>query len=92
MRGDGPLPKTSQPPVGKFIELFESLKGTYDAVISIHLSSGISGTYAGAVQAGEMVEGIEIHVFDSELSCYVQGFYVIRAAELANKAQHPIRS
>ena len=89
MRGDGPLPKTSQPPVGKFVELFESLKGTYDAVISIHLSSGISGTYAGAVQAGEMVEGIETHVFDSELSCYVQGFYVIRAAEMAQQGATP---
>ena len=89
VRGDGPLPKTSQPPVGKFIELFESLKGTYDAVISIHLSSGISGTYAGAVQAGELVEGIETHVFDSELSCYVQGFYVIRAAEMAQQGATP---
>ena len=89
VRGDGPLPKTSQPPIGKFIELFESLKGTYDAVISIHLSSGISGTYAGAVQAGEMVEGIETHVFDSEISCYLQGFYVIRAAELAQEGATP---
>ena len=89
VRGNGPLPKTSQPPVGKFIELFESLKESYDAVISIHLSSGISGTYAGAVQAGEMVEGIEVHVFDSELSCYMQGFYVIRAAELAQQGASP---
>ena len=77
VRGDGPLPKTSQPPVGKFVELFESLKEEYDAVISIHLSSGISGTYAGAVQAGEMVDGLDVRAFDSELSCYMQGFYVI---------------
>lgn len=89
VRGEGPLPKTSQPPVGKFVELFETLKADYDAVISIHLSSGISGTYAGAGQAGEMVEGLDIRTFDSEISCYVQGFYVIRAAERAKEGATP---
>lgn len=89
VRGDGPLPKTSQPPIGRFVSLFESLKEEYDAIISIHLSSGISGTYAGAVQAGEMVDGIAVHAFDSELSCYVQGFYVLRAANLAKEGASP---
>ncbi len=89
VRGEGPLPKTSQPPVGKFVELFESLKTDHDAIISIHLSSGISGTYAGAVQAGEMTEGIDVRAFDSELSCYMQGFYVIRAAEMAKEGAGP---
>jgi DegV family protein with EDD domain len=85
VRGDGPLPKTSQPPVGKFVELYESLKSDFDAVISIHLSSGISGTFAGAVQAAKMVDNLDVHVFDSETSCHMQGFYVLRAAELANE-------
>lgn len=89
VRGEGPLPKTSQPPVGKFVELFESLKTDHDAIISIHLSSGISGTYAGAGQAGEMVEGIDVHTFDSEISCYIQGFYVIRAAQRAKEGASP---
>lgn len=89
VRGDGPLPKSSQPPIGKFVELFESLKEEYEAVISIHLSSGISGTYAGAVQAGEMVNDLDVHVFDSEISCYLQGFYVLRAAQLAKQGATP---
>lgn len=89
VRGDGPLPKTSQPPIGKFAALFESLKKDHDAIISIHLSSGISGTYAGAVQAGEMTEGVDVRAFDSELSCYMQGFYVIRAAEMAKAGETP---
>lgn len=89
VRGDGPLPKTSQPPVGRFLSLFETLKEEYDAIISIHLSSGISGTYAGAVQAGEMIEDINVHAFDSELSCYIQGFYVLRAAKLAKAGASP---
>ncbi|MCG3089586.1 DegV family protein [Sporosarcina cyprini] len=89
VRGNGPLPKTSQPPVGRFVELFEQLSKEYDAVISIHLSSGISGTYAGAVQAGEMVKDIKVYAFDSEISCYVQGFYVRRAAEMAKEGADP---
>ena len=89
VRGEGPLPKSSQPPIGKFVELFESLKAGHDAIISIHLSSGISGTFAGAVQAGEMTEGVDVRAFDSELSCYIQGFYVIRAAEMAKEGAAP---
>ena len=83
------LPTTSQPPTGRFVELFESLSKEYDAVISIHLSSGISGTYQGAVTAGNMVEGIEVYPFDSEISCMAQGFYVLEAAEMAMAGKTP---
>ncbi|MFC4323368.1 DegV family protein [Litchfieldia salsa] len=83
------LPTTSQPPVGKFVELFESLAKEYDHIISIHLSSGISGTYQGAVTAGTMVEGIEVHTFDTEISAIIQGFYVLEAAEMANEGKEP---
>ena len=83
VRGAKEFPKTTQPPIGEFVALFEELAKEYDEVISIHLSSGISGTYQGAIQAGEMVEGIDVSAFDSEISCAVQGFYVLRAAELA---------
>lgn len=77
------LPTTSQPSVGQFMELFENLSKEYDEVVSIHLSSGISGTFQGAVSAGSLVEGIKVFPFDSEISCMVQGFYVLEAAEMA---------
>jgi DegV family protein with EDD domain len=84
------LPTTSQPPVGRFVELFESLAAKeYDTVISIHLSSGISGTYQGAVTASTMVEGIKVYPFDSEISCMVQGFYALEAAEWAARGEEP---
>jgi DegV family protein with EDD domain len=83
------LPTTSQPPVGEFVQLFEKLAEDYDAVISIHLSSGISGTYQGAVAAAEMVSGIKVYPFDSEISCMVQGFYVLEAAEWAQQGKDP---
>ncbi|WP_419955658.1 DegV family protein [Neobacillus niacini] len=77
------LPTTSQPPIGQFVELFEQLSKEYDAVISIHLSSGISGTFAGAVTASTMVEHIKVYPFDSEISCMPQGLYAIEAAKMA---------
>ena len=79
------LPKTSQPSIGQFVELFEKISSDYDAVISIHLSSGISGTFQGAGTAGSMVEGIKVFPFDSEISCMVQGFYALEAAKMASQ-------
>jgi DegV family protein with EDD domain len=83
------LPKTSQPAIGLFVELFERLGKEYDAIISIHLSSGISGTYQGAVSAGEMTEGVKVYAYDSEISCAIQGFYVLEAAKMAKEGKGP---
>lgn len=79
------LPTTSQPPVGQFVELFEQLSKDYDAVVSIHLSSGISGTFAGSVTASTMVENLKVYPFDSEVSCLPQGLYALEAAKMALK-------
>ncbi|MBY8911571.1 DegV family protein [Bacillus sp. YC2] len=76
------LPTTSQPSLGELIALYEELGKTYDAVISIHLSSGISGTYNTAASANAMVDHIEVYPFDSEISCLAQGFYALKAAQL----------
>lgn len=83
------LPKTSQPSTGEFVTLFEKLAKDYDAVVSIHLSSGISGTYQGCATAGSMVDDIEVFPFDSEMSAMAQGFYVIEAAKMALQEKSP---
>lgn len=83
------LPKTSQPSIGSITEALEELATGYDAVIAVHLSSGISGTYQSVVTAGEMVEGIDVYAFDSEISCLPQGFYVMEAAEMALAGHSP---
>lgn len=84
------LPTTSQPAVGEFVDLFTALREEgYDAVISIHLSSGISGTYQGAVTAGTMVDGLRVLAYDSEISCMAQGFYAMEAAEMAQAGRTP---
>ena len=83
VRGAKQFPKTTQPPIGKFVELFKTLGQDYDEVITIHLSSGISGTYQGALQAGDMVDNIKVFGFDSKVACGPQGMYAIEAAKLA---------
>ena len=84
------LPKTSQPAIGLFEQTFSNLaEQGYDAVISIHLSSGISGTYQASVTAGGMVDEIQVFSFDSEISAMPQGFYVIEAAQMALQGKDP---
>lgn len=84
MKNTEELPKTSQPAIGQFVELFEQLaeKG-YEQIVTIHLSSKISGTYQSALSAGEMVEGIDVFGFDTEVSCSPQAYYVYEAARAA---------
>jgi len=83
------LPKTSQPSIGYITEKLEELSKDYDAVISIHLSSGISGTYQAMMSAGEMVEGIDVFPYDSELSCSAQAFFVYEGVEMAKQNKTP---
>ncbi|MGG3804425.1 DegV family protein [Metabacillus fastidiosus] len=89
VKEEGKLPTTSQPPIGEFVALFEKLAEEYDAVVTVHLSSGISGTFNGAVSAGTIVGNIQVYPFDSEVSCLAQGFYAIEAAKMANEEKAP---
>lgn len=83
------LPTTSQPSIGYVTKKLEQLAEDYDAVISVHLSSGISGTYQAVVSAGEMVNGIDLYAFDSESSCSVQAFYILEAVEMIKQNRAP---
>lgn len=83
------LPKTSQPSIGYITDKLEELAQDYDAVISVHLSSGISGTYQAVVSASEMVDNIDVYAYDSELSCGAQAFYVFEAVKMAKENHGP---
>lgn len=77
------LPTSSQPTVGDFIALYEELGKTYDAIISIHLSGNISGTYRNAVSVSQSLENVKVYPYDSELAAAGQAFQVMEAAKLA---------
>ena len=59
------LPRSSQPSPGDFSELYSQLLNQYDEIISIHLSSALSGTVNAARVAAETLQG-KIHVVDSK--------------------------
>jgi DegV family protein with EDD domain len=52
------IPKTSQPSPHQFVEFYKKVAKPGDTIISIHVTSVLSGTYASAVQAAEEVKGM----------------------------------
>lgn len=83
------FPTSSQPAPGDFVQVFEELKEKgFNTVISVHLTSGISGTFQNAVSAGEMVEGLNVFAVDSGLACMAQGSLALKAASLAEQGKH----
>lgn len=84
------IPTTSQPAIGEWITKYEMLRDQgYTDIIVICLSSGISGSYQSSYQAGEMVEGVNVHAFDSKLAAMIEGCYVLRAIEMVEEGYEP---
>ena len=80
------LPSTSQPSLGDFQQAYQRLAEKTDRILSIHLSSGFSGTVETARQAAQAVEGkCEIVTIDSRTVSMAMGFAVIAAARAAQE-------
>ncbi len=76
-------PTTSQPSPGRFAEVYSSLLAHHDAVVSIHISQKLSGTYESARQAAGMTDPQRVRVIDSELVSMSLGLITLAAASLA---------
>ena len=79
---------TSQPSVGDFVAVYEPLLDEGKEIVSIHISSEISGTFEAAGQARERLiaegkGGERIRVFDSRSACGGMGFSVVAASAAA---------
>ncbi|HHU85323.1 MAG: DegV family protein [Pelotomaculaceae bacterium] len=74
---------TSQPTPGEFVSVYTSLSAK--SIISIHLSSVMSGTCQSARIAREMVPGADIEVVDSKSVSMGLGLIVLEAARAAGK-------
>lgn len=60
------IPKTSQPTPHQFAEFYRRIASPGDTILSIHVTSKLSGTYAAAVAAGrEMAGQFNVIAFDS---------------------------
>ena len=82
-------PTTSQPSPGEFMKLYKKVASSGDDIISIHISSELSGTYQSAVLATNMIseseDDINIHTVDSRITSTSLGMLVLEAAKMANK-------
>lgn len=81
------MPKTSQIPPAKFEEIYKKYINEDYEVISLHLSSKMSGTYQSALIAKDMLENDNIHVIDSQNVTCGLGILVLKACKLRDEGK-----
>jgi DegV family protein with EDD domain len=81
------IPTTAQPSSGIFAELYRKLSATGEDILSIHISSGLSGTINSARDGGEQIKDqARVHFWDTLTLSGGQRFQVMAAA-LASRAK-----
>lgn len=77
------LPVTSQPSPEQFLAVYNEFLKDYDYIISLHLSSELSGTYNSAQLARQMIDDenkrVRIKVIDTKFASLLEGFVYIEA-------------
>lgn len=74
------LPTTSQPSAGDFAQVYRRLAASDPEILSIHMSSGLSGTYHSAVAGAAMVPEAKITHVDTKTLSGAAGWQVVAAA------------
>ncbi len=84
---EGPVhPATIQPGPNDFLEVYQKLAKEADGILSVHISSKLSGTLNSAIQAKNMMTtSIPIEIVDSKTVSAALGLVVIAAVELAGQ-------
>ena len=59
------LPTTSQPTPADFLAVYEELAPRYERILSLQISSTLSGTFASAQTAAELLGGEKVRVIDT---------------------------
>jgi len=86
------LPTSSQPPVGEFNRIYQYLNSHHESIISIHISSVLSGTFNASTRAAKRIHNHRITNIDSGTISGGEGLVVIAAAKAAqeNKTHNQI--
>ena len=74
------LPTTSQPSAGDFADTYRRLAATDPDILSIHMSSGLSGTFNSAQTGAEMVPEANITLVDTKTLSAAPGWQIEAAA------------
>lgn len=84
------FPKTSQPSMGKMIELYNKLHDEgYEAIIDITLSSGISGYNQTLKNIAHNNPEYHLYPYDSKMTVKLQGYLVLAAAKMIKNGLTP---
>jgi len=85
------FPTTSTPPPGEFAEVYRQLSQKVGNILTITISSVLSGCFDSASQAREIIKSelpdINIEVFDSKTTVGAMGLMVLAAARAAAAGQ-----
>jgi DegV family protein with EDD domain len=75
------LPITSQPSAGEFAETYRRLADSDPEILSIHVTSGLSGTYNAAVAGAKLVPEVRVTHVDTKTLSAAAGWQVVAAAK-----------
>lgn len=80
------IPKTSQPTPHQFVEFYRNIADPGDSIISIHVTSKLSGTYESAeIAARELQPEYDVHPVDSGGGSALIGFMCKEARKLSRE-------
>lgn len=80
----GGIPRSSQPPLGEFVEVYQRHQGKQ--ILNIAMADGLSGTYLSACGAKELAENKEdIVVYNSRTLCGPHRHLVWKAQQMAQQ-------
>lgn len=75
------MPVTSQPSAGDFAEVYRRLAANDPNILSVHMTSGLSGTYHSALAGAAMVPEANITHIDTKTLSAAAGWQVMAAAK-----------
>ena len=79
------LPTTSQPSAQEFVDFYQKVLLGADAIVSVLVSSKISGTIASAAAAATEHPELGVQIVDSHSSAMGLGLTVLAAARVAGR-------
>ncbi|WP_404346544.1 DegV family protein [Sutcliffiella horikoshii] len=86
MKHSTELPKSSQPAVGTFVDVYNRLGEDGSKILSIHMTGGMSGT-VGSAESAAGISDSDVTVIDSRFISFALSFQVVAAAKMAKQGK-----
>ena len=82
------FPSTSQPSLGEFVDVYKEISQPGDVIISVHVSSKLSGTINSAQQAANTLSGtVDVRIVDTQQVSMTVGLSAVGAAQAAREGK-----